>query len=45
MRGRFDVFAWDPQGGSAYTPPTLVAVDLGPVCFDQAFTAFGDCGG
>jgi len=41
--GRFHVYAWDPQGGSVYTPPTLVATDLGRVCFDRAFTAFGDC--
>jgi hypothetical protein len=41
--GRFRVFAWDPEGGTAYTPPTLVASDLGAVCFNGAFTAFGDC--
>jgi hypothetical protein len=41
--GRFQVFAWDPQGSSAYTPPTLVASPVGTVCFDAAFTAYGDC--
>lgn len=41
--GTFHVYAWDPQGGSAYTPPTLVAVDLGRVCFNASFTAFGNC--
>jgi hypothetical protein len=40
---RFRVYAWDPQGGSAYTPPSLVAVTLGPVCFDAGFTTFGTC--
>jgi hypothetical protein len=42
---RFHVYAWDPEGGSAYTPPTLVADSLGRVCFDDAFTAFGNCRG
>ena len=41
--GRFRVYAWDPRGGSAYTPPTLVSVPVGQVCFNHAFTAFGDC--
>jgi hypothetical protein len=41
--GRFHVFAWDPQGGTAYTPPALVATDLGRVCFNRDFTAFGGC--
>jgi hypothetical protein len=41
--GRFRVYAWDPQGGSAYTPPSLVAVSLGQVCFNRSFTAFGNC--
>jgi hypothetical protein len=41
--GRFHVYAWDAQGGTAYTPPTLVATALGEVCFNQAFTAFGGC--
>jgi hypothetical protein len=41
--GRFRVFAWGPQGGSAYTPPALVATSLGHVCFNHAFTAFGNC--
>jgi hypothetical protein len=41
--GRFHVFAWSPQGGTAYTPPTLVATALGDVCFNPAFTAFGGC--
>ncbi|HEY3529859.1 MAG TPA: hypothetical protein VGK78_11985 [Nocardioides sp.] len=41
--GRFHVYAWDPQGGSAYTPPTLFADDLGRVCFNDDFTAFGNC--
>jgi hypothetical protein len=40
---RFRVYAWDPRGGTAYTPPTLVAHSLGRVCFDSSFTAFGDC--
>jgi hypothetical protein len=41
--GRFRVYAWDAQGGTAYTPPSLVATSLGPVCFNQTFTAFGGC--
>jgi hypothetical protein len=41
--GRFRVFAWDPRGASAYTPPTLVSVPLGQVCFNRSFTAFGTC--
>jgi len=41
--GRFRVYAWDPRGATAYTPPTLVATDLGRVCFNASFTAFGDC--
>jgi hypothetical protein len=41
--GRFRVYAWDPQGGSAYTPPTLVASRLGLVCFNRTFSAFGNC--
>lgn len=41
--GQFRVYAWDPRGATAYTPPTLVATDLGRVCFNQTFTAFGDC--
>jgi len=41
--GRFRVFAWEPSGGTAYTPPTLVATDLGAVCFNAPFTAFGGC--
>jgi hypothetical protein len=40
---RFRVYAWEPRGGTAYTPPTLVATDLGQVCFDPSFTAFGNC--
>jgi hypothetical protein len=41
--GRFRVYAWDPQGGTAYTPPVLVATSLGRVCFNHSFTAFGGC--
>ena len=41
--GHFRVYAWDPQGGSAYTPPSLVAVSLGQVCFNRTFTAYGNC--
>jgi hypothetical protein len=41
--GQFRVYAWDPRGGTAYTPPTLVAAPLGRACFDRAFTAFGNC--
>jgi hypothetical protein len=41
--GRFRVYAWGAQGGTVYTPPTLVATSLGEVCFNQAFTAFGGC--
>lgn len=41
--GRFHVYAWSPTGGTAYTPPTLVATTVGDVCFNQAFTAFGGC--
>jgi hypothetical protein len=40
---RFRVYSWDPRGGSAYTPPALVARPLGQVCFNASFTAFGDC--
>ena len=43
VAGRFHVYAWLPQGGSAYTPPALVATDLGAICFDRTFTAFGNC--
>jgi hypothetical protein len=42
--GRFRVFAWAPRGATAYTPPTLVAKNLGLACFNRSFTAFGDCG-
>jgi hypothetical protein len=41
--GHFRVYAWDPQGGSAYTPPSMVAVSLGQVCFNPSFTAYGNC--
>ncbi|HEX3929762.1 MAG TPA: hypothetical protein VHW64_03595 [Nocardioides sp.] len=41
--GRYDVYSWQPQGGSAYSAPTLVASPLGAVCFNASFTAFGDC--
>jgi hypothetical protein len=41
--GRFRVYTWDPEGGTAYTPPALVSSELGPVCFNKTFTAFGDC--
>ncbi len=45
LPGRFRVYEWDPSGGTAYIPPALVATDLGPVCFDKSFTAFGNCHG
>jgi hypothetical protein len=41
--GRFRVYAWEPHGGSAYTPPELVAEHLGRVCFNSSFTSFGTC--
>jgi hypothetical protein len=41
--GRFRVYAWEPHGGTAYHPPTLVATALGHVCFNPSFTAFGSC--
>ncbi len=41
--GRFRVYEWEPRGGTAYSPPALIATPLGPVCFNHAFTAFGDC--
>lgn len=41
--GEFRVYAWEPRGGTAYTPPTLAAHDLGRVCFNHSFTAFGNC--
>jgi hypothetical protein len=41
--GRFKVYAWQPQGGSAYTAPGLVATALGAVCFNASFTDFGGC--
>jgi len=41
--GQFRVYSWDPRGATAYTPPTLVATDLGRVCFNDSFTEFGDC--
>jgi hypothetical protein len=40
---RFRVYRWEPRGGTAYTPPTLMATAVGPVCFNHAFTAFGNC--
>ena len=40
---RFRVYSWDPRGGSAYTPPALVANPLGQVCFNRTFTGFGGC--
>jgi hypothetical protein len=43
--GRFRVYGWDPRGGSAYTPPTLVSISLGQACFNQDFTAYGTCTG
>jgi hypothetical protein len=43
LPGHFRVYRWEPAGGSAYTPPALVATDLGTVCFNRAFTAFGNC--
>ena len=39
----FRVYTWDPRGATAYTPPTLVATDLGRVCFNKSFTDFGNC--
>jgi hypothetical protein len=41
--GQFRVYAWDPHGGTAYTPPSLVARSLGRACFDASFTAYGTC--
>jgi hypothetical protein len=41
--GHFRVYAWDPRGGTAYTPPALVSSSLGQVCFNDSFTAFGNC--
>jgi hypothetical protein len=41
--GRFRVYAWEPVGGTAYTPPALVATNLGAVCFDSSFSAYGGC--
>ena len=41
--GRFKVYAWQPEGGSVYTAPTLAAAPLGQVCFDDSFTDFGGC--
>jgi hypothetical protein len=41
--GQFRVYGWDPRDATAYTPPTLVAIDLGRVCFNASFTAYGDC--
>lgn len=41
--GQFRVYAWVPRDATAYTPPTLVARKLGRVCFNDAFTAFGNC--
>ena len=41
--GQFRVYAWHPQGATAYTPPTLVAHVVGRVCFNSSFTAFGNC--
>jgi hypothetical protein len=40
---RFRVYTWEPEGGTAYTAPALVSSELGPVCFNKTFTAFGDC--
>jgi hypothetical protein len=41
--GRFHVYAWEPRNATAYTPPTLVATNLGRVCFNRSFTAYGTC--
>jgi hypothetical protein len=41
--GQFRVYAWEPRDATAYTPPTLVATDLGRVCFNRSFTAYGTC--
>jgi hypothetical protein len=41
--GRDHVYAWQPAGGSAYTPPVLEAVDLGTVCLDETWQTYGTC--
>jgi hypothetical protein len=41
--GQFVVYRWRPVGASASTPPSLVAGEVGVVCFNDTFTAFGDC--
>jgi hypothetical protein len=43
VAGRFKVYGWQPQGGSAYTAPSLAATSLGAVCFNHDFTDFGGC--
>jgi len=42
---RYHVYAWQPIGASASTPPTLVAEDLGVVCIDQTLDTYGSCPG
>jgi hypothetical protein len=39
----FHVYAWQPTGGDATTPPTLVAHDLGTVCIDDMWNTYGTC--
>jgi hypothetical protein len=41
--GHYRVYAWQPSGGDATTPPTLVAHDLGPVCIDDMWQTYGTC--
>jgi hypothetical protein len=43
--GLYHVYAWQPVGGSAYTPPVLRAVDLGQVCLDETLDTYGTCSG
>jgi hypothetical protein len=43
--GRFRVWAWQPTGATAWTPPTLHADDLGVVCIDDLLQTYGTCTG
>jgi hypothetical protein len=42
--GRYRVYAWQPEGATAATAPTLVAQDLGTLCIDEMLGTYGTCG-
>jgi hypothetical protein len=41
--GQYHVWAWQPTGGDARTPPALIAHDLGIVCLDETLDTYGTC--